>query len=58
MYTFRKHLYNYKCFYYRKFYILKENEEMSKRERMLPKELEEMMNEARMLNNIIEAGEK
>lgn len=31
---------------------------MSKRERMLPKELEEMMNEARMLNNIIEAGEK
>lgn len=31
---------------------------MSKRERVLPKELEEMMNEARMLNNIIEAGEK
>ena len=31
---------------------------MSKRERMLPKELEEMMNEARMLNNIIEVGER
>ena len=46
------------AFYYRKLYILKEIRKMSRNGKLEPMEVETMMNEARMLNNIIEVGER